>query len=375
MNINRHNYEELFLMYVDNELTPEQRTAVERFVIQNPDLANELQKLQQATLIPEEALQFTGKELLYKQDTSINLVNCEAYFLLYLDDELSLKERNAVEKFVLQHPQVQPSFTLLQSTQLKPETIEFKYKESLYRKEERRIIPLRWMRMAAAAAILGAVTLLYNVIPFNNKVLDNPATVAQQKTKPSSTANTNQNAPQKASTVKKAVAENTIAKQLPEKPKAEVLKATKPIEQNKSNQNTGTANLFAKTINRPKRNLKNTTASELNIKPQQKFNIKLAEEFALNKLNTEPSNSQKIKNNQPSLNPIAENNTMALAKNAINQDVEFHQTIYSEIDVNNEDDNTIFFGSARLNKNKMRGLLKKATSLFDKRADRTEENN
>ncbi len=47
MIINRHNYEEFFLLYIDNELDGGQQTAVEKFVEQNPDLGKELEMLKQ----------------------------------------------------------------------------------------------------------------------------------------------------------------------------------------------------------------------------------------------------------------------------------------------------------------------------------------
>ena len=45
MNIDRNNYEEFFLLYVDGELDATQQLAVENFVQQNPDLAVELKMI------------------------------------------------------------------------------------------------------------------------------------------------------------------------------------------------------------------------------------------------------------------------------------------------------------------------------------------
>jgi hypothetical protein len=72
MNINRNNYEEYFINYMENELTAAERKAVEAFVEANPDLKNELELFESAKLIADEKIIFTNKnELFKKEETKI----------------------------------------------------------------------------------------------------------------------------------------------------------------------------------------------------------------------------------------------------------------------------------------------------------------
>jgi anti-sigma factor RsiW len=66
MNINRHNYEEYFLLYVDGELSSADRAQVEAFARQHPDLADELEMLREAVLHGDSSPEMPGKEALIK---------------------------------------------------------------------------------------------------------------------------------------------------------------------------------------------------------------------------------------------------------------------------------------------------------------------
>ncbi len=156
MNINRHNYEEFFILYMDNELSSEDRRMVDSFVQNHPDLKEELELLMQFKLVPDELIVFENKEALIKGDAIINVANYEEYFLSYIDDELSTTQRIAVEKFVVNNPVAAKELLLLQKSKLQPETIVFANKESLYRREEKiRRLPVKWLRAAAAVLILA----------------------------------------------------------------------------------------------------------------------------------------------------------------------------------------------------------------------------
>src|SRR5687768_5682699 len=124
MLINRHNYEEFFLLYVDNELSVADRQSVEAFVEQNPDLEEELVMMMQSVLRPDTNIVFGNKEMLLKNKSVNGLVNesnYEEYFVLYGDNELSNEEKDLVEQFVYKHPQYQAEFELIQQARLLPD--------------------------------------------------------------------------------------------------------------------------------------------------------------------------------------------------------------------------------------------------------------
>ena len=168
--ITRNNYEEFFLLYVDNELSPADRQAVERFVDEHPDLKEEWELLLQCRISPDEMPSFSGKEELLRSEalsltnTPIHANNYEEWFLSYIDDELPPASRQAVIDFVRQHPEKNIELQQLQRTVNTPDpNIVFPNKELLYREEgapTRKIAWLPFARIAAAALILGAVGLL-----------------------------------------------------------------------------------------------------------------------------------------------------------------------------------------------------------------------
>lgn len=134
MNINRHNYESYFLLYVDGELSIQQQQEVELFVNENPDLRIEFNMLNE-TKLESPGFTFPDKTILFKHANNINQENYQEYFLLYIDNELSAAEKKDVELFVSEHPAIQQEFNALSATQLEKEVIIFEDKSILYKKE------------------------------------------------------------------------------------------------------------------------------------------------------------------------------------------------------------------------------------------------
>lgn len=171
MNINRYNYEEFFLLYVDNELTKAERAEVEAFVHSNPDLAEELDMLKQSMLRPEPFVQFPGKASLLKPEPAalINETNYEEFFLLYIDNELDASFRKEVEGFAASNPAFKQALDLLLQTKADPaEIIAFPDKSTLYREPAgKRVVIGWWTAVAVAAMLLLALGIFW---------LGNPAT-------------------------------------------------------------------------------------------------------------------------------------------------------------------------------------------------------
>ena len=182
MIINRHNYEEFFLLYVDNELSAPERRVVEAFVKENADLEEELITLRQSVFRPDKKMVFRNQGQLMKKSSGmvpINELNYSEYFVLYGDNELSMEENDMVEQFVYRHPQYQVEFELIQQARFSPDTsIAFPDKSSLYRSEkDEKVVPFGWWKIAVAAVVLlfvGALGWNYFFTDSKNGTIETP---------------------------------------------------------------------------------------------------------------------------------------------------------------------------------------------------------
>lgn len=149
MNIQLHNYETFFLMYVDNELSAAEREMVEAFIGQYPYLQEELDTLQDTVLELGEAISL-DKSALFRSAAM------EEQLLLHLDNELSDEATKQLLRTIQSNETLQKDWKLLQQTKLDAqETYVFENKAVLLRKETR-VIRLAYVRWAAAAALIAA---------------------------------------------------------------------------------------------------------------------------------------------------------------------------------------------------------------------------
>lgn len=349
--INLNNYEEYLLLYIDNELNKEQCKAVEAFVLQHPHLAAELNMLQEAKLPPENAVVFNNKSSLYKAaGSSINSSNYETYFLLHTDKELPANQEAEVEQFVLQHPQLQEEFLLLQQAKLTPEIIECPDKPLLYKQPVKRVIPLYITRIAVAAAIAGVVVLLGGYLINNNS--PQVAVGIQHSQHPSvEKSATVQQEPKVIASEKKnndiVVAKNEV-KQTEEVP----VRSTKVIskvavlpdgKQNKEEEPL-VAQIEPIQIEQPAPPAPEDVIAGTVAAPKQKQPVAL----------------------KP-LEEVDENASASTVMYVSNEYEPAKPAVYKELNTD-ENDQTLYVGSLQLNKAKVNGLVKKAAHLLGGKA-------
>lgn len=338
MNINRLNYENYFLLYVDGELSAAEMQAVESFAAENEDLADELDKILQTKLPEDFDFAFDNKStLLRTASTHINSINCEEKFLLFVDNELAEEEQKETMDFVTTNPQYQAAFLAIKQTQLPLETISFPDKDSLYRKEtdHKPVILMQWWKLAVAAALIGIMVM---VGIFTNFFQD------------------------KNELVKTKIIERSIPTTLPSK-EQKIESNNQSLEEPVLAQKNKTTNqrsvLKPRIEQAPAQKMIPETLIAKTDAPKQKME---QETIAMN------TNTNIPINNNPTIGTRsnAHANEISAVSNRIQTTEEpnyVKPAVYKELDTDDER-KSLYVGAVEINKDKLRGFLRKASSLF-----------
>ena len=335
MNINRHNYEEFFILYWDNELNADDKKQVDVFVQENADLQEEFFLFGETRFAPEANILFKEKELLLSNKNSLlNFSNYQEYLISYIDDELTKTESAEVEKFAAKHPGVQQELILLLKTKLQPETqIVFPDKSVLYRKEEKvRIIALNWRRLAVAAIIL----LIAGLVTF--RLINNTSKDGQ---------------PEIVKTIPPA--ENKIVQDNPTE-----LLAKLPEQKKAEDKKTKKSKVEKRAIDNPVAAI--TELNKNNLPPEKKTINETWDVAANNTIQTEETVTPEI---------IKANNDAAIVQ------VEKKDELFNNSTVTNKTSPTLAIynpgdgigGKEKEDKGGLKGLLRKATRVFEHRTN------
>jgi hypothetical protein len=341
MNINHNNYEEYFILYMDNELGADERRMVEAFVQQHPDLKEELDLLLQYKLEPDNSVVFDGKEELMKVngETPISLVNYEEWMVLYNDNELTPAQKTMVEQFMIAHPSLQQEFDQLKRARLEPETLVFADKASLYRKEEK-VRALPWWRIAAAAILLIGIGITV-VLVINKK---DPAKDGE-----------------------------VVKGTLPVIKTMEQAPVTNPGIANKENNSIDYQPAEKNAVVNPVPSNNKNIALQKNILPKEEKVKDIVDQDPIEQETftgvNKKTNGLPASTNNPNL--IKNNSTNTAIANHITSEIIPNKVVFAKNDVTPGDDE-----SFDNEKNKSRGLFRKIARTFEKRAgiDPTDDN-
>lgn len=150
--INLSNYEEWFVLYMDDELGTEEKRMVDNFLLLHPQLQEEMDVLL-STKLPADGLTFPGKEDLKAEAMKLNAV--DENLLLYLDNELPAAGKKAMEEKMAADQEYLLQYALLQQTKLDAsEVIPHPNKKELYRHTAGVIFFPLWLRIAAIVAVI-----------------------------------------------------------------------------------------------------------------------------------------------------------------------------------------------------------------------------
>ena len=362
MNINRHNYETFFLLYVDQELSASERKAVDDFVSENPDLKMELDMLMQSTLGADTIL-FDNKSYLLKEE---GISSLQQDLLLYLDNELNGDEIAATERLISSDHFAKKEFALLQKTRLLPDqSVIFADKNSLYRKESGKVVYLTWRRIAIAAVLLGfgiwtALTFIKtdNTGKTNDPIAKGNTPAVKQSGQPTpdqpATAFTPENSVDKTVTASvkpniqpdiqnnkpSAVKINSSSRIIPEEQNKMMVKKENTIEQKPSN-------------NLPK--------------PLQNFNTNLSNQTDVAIVKPENNNSG-MKTIVDQANPVVKPEKLNITQPATNAYAINAAYTNNNAEENNED-GLFTLSNEKVKKTKLGGFLRKVKRLVERTAN------
>jgi len=301
---------------------------------------------------------------------TINRTNYETYFLRYVDGDLIDAEQLMVDGFVAENTDLATELESLLQTKFVPDTaVVFANKEQLYKKEnkERTVLFFTWQRIAVAAAIIGIVFMVGIILPtkdsvhpivinstIKNKVAD---LIPNKESKhPIAINSIEKNKVAELMPTKKSILSNSNKKQ-PINHYAVQLK--KPVIQKISIQK----------INTPIAVVDDATIKAYDSRLTVKNMELLTPNKALNSAKTDAITLQDYSEKTATANKPQESTEQinkAIVNNTIESSTIIHRAVYKELET---DDNSLYVGSIELNKDKLRGIFRKAASLLKRKTD------
>ncbi len=164
MKLTRDNYEIRFLDYLEGRLDQEGKEEIRLFLINNPDLADELEAFH-PVLAVDANLSFPDKERL-KRSVYDDSAFFETAAIAAIEGDLTEEENRSLEKWLAENPDQQKLIQQLKSSILLPDLeISFPGRNRLKKKTT---VMAVWTRIASVAAILLLAFFLFYPVKKNS---------------------------------------------------------------------------------------------------------------------------------------------------------------------------------------------------------------
>ncbi len=308
---------------------------------------------------------------------TINRTNYETYFLRYVDGDLSDAEQLMVDGFVAENTNLATELESLLQTKFVPDTtVVFANKEKLYKKEnkERTVLFFTLQKIAVAAAFIGLVFMAWILMPTKESV--HPIVInAPIKNK---VADLIPNKESKHPIAINSIEKNKVADLMPTKnsipfnsnKKQPIYNYTvqlkKPVNNKKSTQQINTSIAVLDNVTIKANDSRLTIKNYENNSPNKTLNSAATDAIALQDQSEKTATANKTLAASEQLNIAVSNNTNESS-------TKMHRTVYKELDTET-DNNSLYVGSIELNKDKLRGLFRKAASLLKRKSDEPTNN-
>ena len=198
MNIDKNNYEEYFLDYLEGRLSTEETAALLLFADENPDLKELLEGEELIYVDPDKTISFFPKSALKKKidieaetnseinasfhnavatsDARINADNYEDFMIRYYENDLEDAEKADLSVFLKDSPKYIKEFETFGNTLLKPDTgVIYPYKNGLNRKQ---FLPSQTKKIFTIVSVAASL-LLFSTLFL--KYIDQPNPKEQNK--------------------------------------------------------------------------------------------------------------------------------------------------------------------------------------------------
>ena len=166
ININRHNYEEIFIDYIDGNLDFHDVAELMLFLSKNPELDAELKGIEEVS-INKKTTPLPIKALLKKEENTISGSAIYDRCIAKLEGDLSPEELKLFNSELLLNNQLKNNLLLVLKTKLKKDdTILYPFKAELKKQKTRKLYTKEFYRYAAM--FIPAIIISFLYLNYNN---------------------------------------------------------------------------------------------------------------------------------------------------------------------------------------------------------------